>query len=491
MLMSKELQQGQWKLGQVIFIGLGTIALVNLVLSFISYSSTLSTSRTMAGVSHTNEVKADIRLLEKILVDAETGQRGFIFTGQEEFLEPYNQGQQAKDITVKELKNLISDNSEQVERLTQIDFLIQDKFSELARAINLKRNGEEQELRNFVLSGSGKRIMDEIRIGLAEMEQVENTLLEKRQKEAVQAERIAQIVIIAGASIILGLALAIFWLIRQGIIQPIEKIAFDITASSSEIASTVNEQERVASQQAASVNQTTVTIDELAASSKQMANQAEAASKGSHEVVSLTQEGQQAVELSVQEIAVLKTNAEKVSQQTRGLEKQAAEIGTISNLVSEIAMQTNLLALNAAIEAVRAGEQGQGFGVVASEIRKLADQSKKSAHQISTLVEEITNAINSTVLVTAEGTQIVDNAMQVAQTTASTFGKVASSINEVVLNSQQISINIRQQDVAIQQIVEAMNAINQGSGETAIGLNQTKASMEQLNKGAEVLVDLM
>ncbi|MGL6138328.1 MAG: chemotaxis protein, partial [Planktothrix sp.] len=72
-----------------------------------------------------------------------------------------------------------------------------------------------------------------------------------------------------------------------------------------------------------------------------------------------------------------------------------------------------------------------------------------------------------------------------------TFDKVSSSVNNMVLNSQQIAMNIKQQDIAIQQIVEVINSINQGAGETAAGISQTKISTQQLNQVAKILTDLM
>jgi methyl-accepting chemotaxis protein len=333
--------------------------------------------------------------------------------------------------------------------------------------------------------------MDELRVKLIEMYKVENQLLQDRQKELQQAEQLSRIAIFTGTIIILGLIGISIRFIQQEIIQPIERISLDITSSSSQIATTIEEQERITYQQSISVNQTTATVNELATSSRQMANQAETTSASGNQVLSLTKEGYQAVELSVQGIATLKTNSERIVQQTQDLEKQTIEIGTISNLVSSIAMQTNLLALNAAIEAVRAGEQGKGFGVVASEIRKLADQSKHSAYQINVLVQEIKNSINSTIKVTTEGTHTVNEIMQMAETTVLTFDKVSSSVNNMVLNSQQIAMNINQQDIAIQQIVEVINMINQGAGETAAGISQTKISTQQLNQVAKILTDLM
>lgn len=157
MQISQEFKKSRWKLGLVIPISLGAIALLNLIMSLIFYLNSQAVVKTMNWVNHTNEVKMRIRSLEKFLVDAETGQRGFIFTGEEEFLESYTDGLKNQESVKIELKNLISDNPEQLQRLAQIELLIKDKFDELAMTINLKRSGKEQELRNLVLSDKGKK----------------------------------------------------------------------------------------------------------------------------------------------------------------------------------------------------------------------------------------------------------------------------------------------------------------------------------------------
>lgn len=107
-------------------------------------------------------------------------------------------------------------------------------------------------------------------------------------------------------------------------------------------------------------------------------------------------------------MSTLKDKVNALAEQILHLSEQTQQIGGISELVGNLANQTNMLALNAAIEAARAGEHGKGFGVVAGEIRKLADQSKKSAEKINALVTDIPGAINTTVIVTDEGTKTVD-----------------------------------------------------------------------------------
>jgi len=283
-------------------------------------------------------------------------------------------------------------------------------------------------------------------------------------------------------AIVLGIALSI------AIAKPLDKalkgIINMIVSSSTEIAATIEQQERIAVQQAASVNQTTTTMDELGASSRQSAMQAESALENASHVLNMAAEGSKVVQKTQQGMLTLTEKVGGIAEQVLHLSQQTNQIANITNLVSDLANQTNMLAINATVEAVRAGEQGKGFGVVAREIRRLADQSKQSAAEINDLINDIQNAINKTVMVTDEGNTTLDNSLKLTEGTAETFNHVANAINSVVVSSQQIYLNTKQQALAIEQVVDAMNALNKGSAEAASGITQSRIGTQKLNQAA-------
>ncbi|MDR9404107.1 MAG: methyl-accepting chemotaxis protein [Halothece sp. Uz-M2-17] len=280
------------------------------------------------------------------------------------------------------------------------------------------------------------------------------------------------------------------WIISK-IATRIQEAANTIASSSSEIATTIEEEDRTASQQAASVNETTTTMNQLGSSARQSTEQAEAAANAAQQALEAAEGGNKAVEETLSSMSTLKQKVGAIAEQILQLSEQTNQIGSISQLVSDLANQTNMLALNASVEAVRAGEHGKGFAVVAGEIRKLADQSKQSAEKIGGLVAEIQNAINSTVMVTDEGTKTVDSGMEITEKTAESFSHITEAVNNVVMNNQQISLNIHQQASGIQQVLEAMNTLNQGAKETAAGISQTRAGTEQLNTVTQELKHLV
>ncbi|HBW56879.1 MAG TPA: methyl-accepting chemotaxis protein, partial [Oscillatoriales bacterium UBA8482] len=208
--------------------------------------------------------------------------------------------------------------------------------------------------------------------------------------------RVAVIVtlLVGGIFIVFGIILF------KKLVNSILEVVAVVTAFSSQIFSTINQQERIANQQLSSVQETNVTMDELSASSQQSAQQAEGAVFSAKQALERVEQGTIAIQKALQELETLKVKVESIAEKIVQLSEQTHQIGSVSDVVSDLSNQTNMLALNAAVEAVRAGEHGKGFAVVASEIRKLSDASQKSSQKINTLVNDIQRMIQTTVVVT-------------------------------------------------------------------------------------------
>ena len=276
-------------------------------------------------------------------------------------------------------------------------------------------------------------------------------------------------------------------IVSRDIVNPIVQSVKKIASSSRQITGAVAQQESTISQQANVVNQTTATMNELSVASSMSAKQAEASAVSAHQALTLAESGNQSVENTMQGIVTLQEKVGAIAKQINDLNENAVKISGISELVADLANQTNMLALNAAVEAVRAGENGNGFAVVATEIRRLADRSKQSAENINDLVKEIKVAIGKTAMVTNQGSQTAAQAIKQAKATKKIFAGVAESIDKVFLNNQQIAMNANQQAIAIQEVLEAMNNVNLGATETATNLDRVKLSTDQLNQTAAEL----
>jgi methyl-accepting chemotaxis protein len=298
---------------------------------------------------------------------------------------------------------------------------------------------------------------------------------------------IAVIVTLAVGSVFIVIGI----ILLKKLVNSILEVVGVVTSFSTQIFSTINEQERITTQQLSSVQETTVTMDELSASSQQSAQQAEGAVFGAKQALIRVEQGTTAIQKALQEMETLKIKVESIAEKIIQLSEQTHQIGSVSDVVSDLSNQTNMLALNAAVEAVRAGEHGKGFVVVASEIRKLSDASQKSSQKINTLVNDIQRMIQTTVVVTEEGTKNVEAGVHIAHQTAQVFSDVSKSMEQIVESSQQIALTSKQQAVAIQQVNEAMNNLTRSANETALGVNQIKSGSAKLNEATYNLKEVL
>jgi methyl-accepting chemotaxis protein len=276
-------------------------------------------------------------------------------------------------------------------------------------------------------------------------------------------------------------------IIARSITSTLRTSIMAVTTMTAQLTATVDQHEKTAVLQSTAVSETTAAMNELEASFHQSAEQTDLSATRARQALTLTEEGTGTVKHTLEGMASLKGKVEAIAEQILRLSEQTSQISNIIKLVSELANQTNLLALNAAVEAAHAGEHGKGFAVVATEIRKLADQSKKSAERINTLVSDINNATNATVMATEEGTKTVEEGTHLTQNTAEVFNGLAASITSVFESAQQTLLNVKQQVAAVRQVVEAMNDLEHGATATTTGIAQTKRVIAHLTDIAQAL----
>lgn len=155
------------------------------------------------------------------------------------------------------------------------------------------------------------------------------------------------------------------------------------------------------------------------------------ATKSSESASEIARDGNKIIESSVDKMNVTYQTIKKTSDIVHRLSEYTKEIGDIVTLITQITDQTNLLALNASIEAARAGEHGKGFAVVAGEVRKLADQSKSAANEISNRIETIklesTNAVESMTI----GYNSLEEGLSTFEKAGQSFGNILQSVGGV------------------------------------------------------------
>ncbi|WP_026072393.1 methyl-accepting chemotaxis protein [Nodosilinea nodulosa] len=471
------------KLRHWIALGYSVPVIALIVSAGVTVISVKQLARASDELKETWEIKDKVGDINLNVHTMDRAVRSYLAQANSASLLDFNKARNDYLAAIDELKAEIESEA-QLKNITELHTLVNQFIVLQTSLINLADEDQDQVRFQAWKESDGSALVSDIDNLLATMEELEDGFVASGEIRQAAALRQLDIIFLsaAAATIVLSVLIGILILIKASRIM--NQVAGNIANSASGIAASVEQQERTSSQQAASVNETSTTMDELGASSRQSAEQAEAAAAGAQQALSLAEGGTRAVERSLDGMTALREKVDAIADQILRLSEQTSQIGGISGLVSDLANQTNMLALNAAVEAVRAGEHGKGFAVVSGEIRKLADQSKKSAEKINALVADIQTAINSTVMVTDEGTKTVEEGVKIAEETADAFAGVADAIGSVVLNSQQISLNVKQQAVAIQQVVSAMNSLNTGSQENAKGISQIKVGTHQLNESA-------
>ncbi|MCM3122312.1 HAMP domain-containing methyl-accepting chemotaxis protein [Mesobacillus sp. AQ2] len=171
------------------------------------------------------------------------------------------------------------------------------------------------------------------------------------------------------------------------------------------------------------------------------------------------------------------------------LKNNSQEIHRIIEIITDISNQTNLLALNAAIEAARAGEHGKGFGVVAQEVRKLAEQSAGAADSIRTILEQTGKETNLAVNVMDESQVTVQKGNELVEKVAATFTEIAQSIEEVSLKGDTVSSAVTSANEKIEFMAQSATEVITASSKSAQFLEQVAATTEEQNATMQELLE--
>ncbi|MFA6309276.1 MAG: methyl-accepting chemotaxis protein [Clostridia bacterium] len=261
--------------------------------------------------------------------------------------------------------------------------------------------------------------------------------------------------------------------------RQVTKTAYEASSSINEIARTIEEIAKGASEQANDAQQGVQVVDKLSEQINLVYESYKVVTNESNKIFDLKNIG-------IESISVLRTKSdenystsEKIFTVVETLTNTIKDITLFVESIENIAEQTNLLALNATIESARAGDAGRGFAVVAEEVRKLADQSKKSTEEIKlmmeSILEESANAIKSMDMM-----RKVSREQNLAvNMTENAFSDISDGITSIVDKTNQIDQSVSQMQIDKDNVIMAIENISSVSQQTAASSQEVAATTEQ------------
>lgn len=258
------------------------------------------------------------------------------------------------------------------------------------------------------------------------------------------------------------------------------RISFDLARSIQNLVLTSNIQASGSSEQASSVAEITATMEELARTAAQIAENSNKVAKQAEDSDNTSKEGFGLVNNVIHAIETIDAKMSQISQKTQVLGTQSKQIGKVLDIIYDIANETHLLALNATIESVAAGEFGKRFGVVAAEVRRLAEGARENAESIKTIIEEFQDSINTTIVSIDEGSKMTSNVNHTAQEIIEHFSHITQSVAQTSQNANEISIATQQQRSASDQIVLTLKDVAEVTKIQAEELKKSSGELEKL-----------
>lgn len=272
----------------------------------------------------------------------------------------------------------------------------------------------------------------------------------------------------------------------QGNAEQLNSVAEELSASADEIFNTTEDVSHqidvtanIAKTSSHSSLQSARAMEETSEGVQRIAEAAQALQASSIDASETAHNGAKIIYEAKRQMETIHDSTEIVNDLVHKLAKQTEEIETITKAITDITEQTNLLALNASIEAARAGEHGKGFAVVAEEVKKLAEDSNKSANSIVHLTSEIqkdtvnvTTAVSSAIHSVAQGVTIISEAGQ-------SFGDITNAVNVMTAQIKDISETTEQLSSNAEEVTASMSDIANGVEMTSASVDSIAEAMDK------------
>ncbi|MGM0554654.1 MAG: methyl-accepting chemotaxis protein [Pseudomonadota bacterium] len=266
----------------------------------------------------------------------------------------------------------------------------------------------------------------------------------------------------------------------SGLIQQVADAADGIATSARQLEGRSQELTRATSEQHRDVEQVVTAMNEMSATVQEVANNTQSTAEQAGQATRAAEGGQTVVHQTQEAIRTLAGEIEQASTVIHELKGDSDNIGSILEVIEEIAEKTNLLALNAAIEAARAGEAGRGFAVVADEVRHLAQRTNDSTGEIRGIIEGLQGASARAVTVMDASRERAEASVQKAAEAEETLGYIHESVTTIDDMTRQVASATEEQSQVAEEINRNVHHINDIAVRNAEGATEMQQAVEAL-----------
>ena len=249
-----------------------------------------------------------------------------------------------------------------------------------------------------------------------------------------------------------------------------------------QLSSTMEQVSRTTAEQSNQISEVASAMEELSASSFEVNEIAANAKEKSEAARDKTYEGQELLQSVVSTINLISENTDNLSRTVRNLLSSSMHIGSILDVINDIADQTNLLALNAAIEAARAGEAGRGFAVVAEEVRKLAEKTTMSTKEIANIIKSLQEESEAADMNMSKAKESVDNGINAVGAANKVFIDIVNIADTVFDSSSQIEASIKEQATTIAKTSENVQVVASGIEQSSHAIYEVSRTISDLQR---------
>ena len=271
----------------------------------------------------------------------------------------------------------------------------------------------------------------------------------------------------------------------------LEQVAHVVSTASTQLSAQIEQSDKGALDSARRLTDAATAMNEMNATVQSVAQNASEASVASSETRERAVAGARIVEQAVHSIGQVHEVSLRLTENMGQLNDQAQAISKIMNVISDIADQTNLLALNAAIEAARAGEAGRGFAVVADEVRKLAEKTMASTHDVGNAIKAIQESTAKSMAAMEGASEQVNQATEFANQSGLALSEIVTTVEATADQVNAIAAASEQQSAASEEINRSITSVNEVVQQTAEAMNEAARSVSDLARQAHSLSDLI